>query len=323
VTKLLVRRALQGAVIVWLVTTFTFALVAFAPGDVVDAALAGDRVPQELRDRARRELCLDRPVIVRYGCWLGAVARGDLGYSLSRQRPVVDALLDAIPNTLLLMIVAIALSFLVGVVVGLVQVRWPGGLVDRGVGGVSLLFYSMPSFWLAIILMFVFSFRLGWTPLTGMTDPAMLPSAGFFEQLADRGRHLVLPVATLTLLSAAAVARFQRSALLDVVTQDFVRTARAKGLSEARVLTHHVLRNALLPTITLLGLSLPSLLGGAVLVETVFSWPGMGTLATGAVATRDYPLLLAITLASSVMVVVGSIVADVLCAIADPRVRIS
>ncbi len=322
-TKLLVRRALQGVVIVWLVATFTFFLVALAPGDVADAVLSGDRVPREVRARVRHELCLDQGMALRYGCWIRSVAQGEFGYSVPEQRPVIDALGDAIPNTLILMSLALAASFLLGIAAGLAQARWPRSIVDRAVGGAALFFYSMPEFWLALILMFVFSYRLGWLPLTGMTDPVVYPYLGFWGRLGDRARHLVLPVGTLALLTSAAVARFQRSALLDVMTQDFVRTARAKGLSETAVLTHHVLRNALLPIITLLGLSLPALLGGAVLVERVFSWPGMGMLATTAVSTRDYPLLIAITIVASAMVVVGSVVADLLYALADPRVRIA
>jgi peptide/nickel transport system permease protein len=320
-TRLLARRVLQGAVIVWLVATCTFVLVALAPGDVVDASLADARVPPSVRAHVRHEYCLDRGIVERYGCWLGSIARGELGYSLPQGRPVADALRDAIPNTLLLMSIALAASFALGMAAGVAQARRPGGALDRSIGAAALFFYSMPEFWFALIALFIFCYKLRWLPLTGMTDPVLYPYLGFWGKLGDRVRHLILPAGSLALLSAAAVSRFQRGAMLDVMTQDFVRTARAKGLSERRVLTRHVLRNALLPVITLLGLSLPALLGGAVLIERVFSWPGMGMLATAAVTMRDYPMLIATTIASSVLVVVGSLLADVLYTLVDPRVR--
>ena len=214
-------------------------------------------------------------------------------------------------------------SFLVGVTAGVVQAWRPRSALDRGIGAIAMFFYSMPEFWLALIVMFLFSYQLRWFPLTGTIDPTVYPYLGFWGRIGDRVRHLVLPAGTLILLTSAAVSRFQRSAMLEVLSQDFVRTARAKGLSERQVLIRHVLRNALLPVITLLGLSLPALLGGAVLVERVFSWPGMGMLATDAVINRDYPLLVATTVVASVLVVVGSLLADLLYAVADPRVRVS
>jgi peptide/nickel transport system permease protein len=320
-TRLLARRAAQGVVIVWLVATFTFVLIALAPGDVVDATLSSDRVPESVRAHARQEFCLDRGLAVRYGCWVRSLAKGDFGWSLPQQRPVSELLAEAIPNTLLLMGIAIAGSFLLGISAGIAQAWRPRSALDRGIGAISMFFYAMPDFWLALIVMFLFAYEVRWFPASGVTDPSLYSSLGLWGRLGDRARHLVLPAGTLILLTSAAVSRFQRSAMLDVLTQDFVRTARAKGLSERQVLTRHVLRNALLPMITLLGLSLPALLGGAVLVERVFSWPGMGMLATGAVSARDYPLLIATTVVASVMVVVGSLAADLLYALADPRVR--
>jgi len=320
-TRLLARRAAQGVVIVWLVATFTFVLIALAPGDIVDATVSLDRSSAVTRAHLRAELCLDRGLVVRYGCWIRSLATGNLGWSLARRRPVSALLAEAIPNTLLLMGLAIAGSLLLGLAAGIAQAWRPRSALDRGIGAISMFFYSMPDFWLALILMFLFAYLAHWFPVSGTTDPAVYPSLGFWGRFGDRARHLVLPAGTLILLTSAAVSRFQRSAMLEVLAQDFVRTARAKGLSEWQVLTRHVLRNALLPVITLLGLSLPGLLGGAVLVERVFSWPGMGMLATAAVTDRDYPLVVAATVVASVMVVVGSLLADVLYALVDPRVR--
>jgi len=319
--KLLARRALQGVAIVWLVATFTFLLVALAPGDVVDAKYTSKDIPASVREHQRHVYCLDRGVVVRYGCWMASIARGELGYSLPLGRPVAEALRHALPNTLLLMGLALAGMFAVGLGTALWQARRPGSASDHVIGAVSMFFYAMPDFWFALIALFVFSYKLGWLPVTGMMDPVMDPLFSFSERLGDRLAHLVLPVGTFIIVGSAGIARYQRAALLDVMSQDFIRTARAKGASERRVLLHHVLRNALLPLITLVGLNLPALLGGAVLIETVFAWPGMGKLTTDAVTNRDYPLLLAAVTVVSALVVAGSLLADLLYAAADPRVR--
>ena len=319
--KRIARRALQGVAIVWLVATFTFLLVAFAPGDVVDATYSSPRVPEYVRAQLRAELCLDRGIVPRYGCWLRSLATGQLGYSLPLHTSVAAALADAIPNTLLLMGLALVGMFALGIATGLAQAWRPHSRADRAIGAVSMLLYAMPDFWFGLILLFVFSYRLGWLPTTGTHDPVLYVYSDWWGRLVDRARHLALPLATFVLVSYAGISRFQRSALLDVLSQDYIRTARAKGASERRVLVHHALRNALLPVITLLGLYLPALLGGAVLIETVFSWPGMGLLTTTAVAQRDYPLVVACVTVASALVVVGSVVADLLYAAVDPRVR--
>jgi peptide/nickel transport system permease protein len=188
--------------------------------------------------------------------------------------------------------------------------------------GLALFFYSLPEFWLALMALLVFAYWLPLFPAGGIVDATVHDYLGFWGRLADRVRHLVLPATTLALLTTAAVARYQRAAMLEVIELDFVRTARAKGLPERSVLARHALRNALLPVITLVGLALPALVGGAVFVETVFSWPGMGLLAADAIAARDYPLITATVAVGGVTVAVGSLVADILYAVADPRVRV-
>jgi peptide/nickel transport system permease protein len=319
--KLLARRALQGVVIVWLVATLTFFLIALAPGNAVDVIYAGPTVPQQARDQISKEFCLDRGIVLRYGCWVRSLAKGDLGWSIPFGRSVAGVLADAIPNTLVLMTFAILVTFALGVGTGVAQARRPGGKLDRIAGGIAMFLYALPDFWCALILLTIFSSTPGWLPTTGMTDPSMYEYWGFWHRLGDRALHLILPVGTLAIVSAAGISRYQRAAMLDVMSQDFVRTARAKGLDEGRILRRHVLRNALLPVITLLGFWLPTLLGGAVLIERIFSWPGMGLLATNAIGTRDYPLLIACTMAASALVVAGSLIADLLYAVADPRVR--
>lgn len=320
--RLLLRRAAHGALIIWLVATATFFLLHVAPGDPIAASLNNPLTPASVRAHYRHEYGLDQPLPAQYVRWLGMVAHGDFGFSFPHRRPVRAVLADALPNTLLLMGVALVLAFTAGIALGIVQARHRGRPLDWGLGMGSLFFYSMPDFWLALMLLFLFAFVWRVFPVTGMFDPVMYPYYGAGRRVLDRLWHLVLPACTLALLSAAAIARFQRAAMLDVAGEDFVLTARAKGVPEHRVMLHHILRNALLPVITLFGLALPVLLGGSVFIEKVFSWPGMGLLTVEAISTRDYPLLTAAVVIASALVVAGSILADVLYAVADPRVRI-
>jgi len=322
VLRLLLRRAAHGVLIVWLVATATFFLLHVAPGDPIAASLDSPLTPPAVRAHYRHIYGLDQPLSAQYGRWLVMMARGDFGFSFPHRRPVSAVIASALPNTLLLMGVALVLAFAAGIALGLIQARNRGRPLDWGLGLGSLFFYSMPDFWLALMLLFLFAFVWRIFPVTGMFDPVMYPYYGFWQRLGDRLWHLVLPACTLALLSAAAIARFQRAALLDVAGEDFVLTARAKGVSERRVLMHHVLRNALLPVITIFGLALPVLLGGSVFVEKVFSWPGMGLLTVEAIGTRDYPLLCAAVVITSVLVIAGSFIADALYAVVDPRVRL-
>jgi peptide/nickel transport system permease protein len=318
---LVLRRLAHAVGVVFAAATLTFALLHLAPGDPLSGAMEHPAVTEAVRERWRRAYGLDRPVPEQYGRYLANVARGELGYSFSLHRPVRDALLDALPNTLLLMTVTLVLSFSLGVALGVYQALRRGSAGDRLLGGLSLAFYSVPDFWLALVAVLVFAYWLRILPAGGSVDPVMHVYMGAWEQLVDRLRHLVLPSLTLTLLTAAGIARFQRAALLDVEREDFVRTAHAKGVAPAAVIWRHVLRNAIVPTITLLGLALPALVGGAAVVEKVFSWPGLGLLAVNAIATRDYPLVTGAVIAGSAAVALGSLAADALHALADPRVR--
>jgi peptide/nickel transport system permease protein len=318
--RLLAGRLLQGLAVIWIVATLTFALLHLAPGDPF--SYQNDRrVAPEVLAQWRHAYCLDRPLAIQYACYVRSVARGDLGYSISQQRPVRAVLAEYVPRTLELMACGLIASFLVGITLGVIEARRRGRFADWGTRGITLLFYSMPDFWLALMMALIFGYWLRVLPISGMEDVLASPGGGFWTQLVDRARHLVLPVATLTLMTCAGIARFQRAAMLDAMRLDFVVTARAKGVSERGIAWHHVLRNALLPIITLAGLTLPALLGGAVLVELIFSWPGMGLITALAVSSRDYALVTSSVLVTSVLVVVGTILADVLYAFADPRVR--
>jgi peptide/nickel transport system permease protein len=321
VRRYLTGRLLQAVSVVFLVATLTFLLVHLAPGDPLQAALERPGVTAAIRAQWREQFGLDRPLGEQYVRWLASVARGELGYSFSHRRPVRDVLADALPRTLLLVGLALAFSFALGIGVGVLQAERIGGARDRWLGRALLLLYSVPDFWLALLALLLFAYRVPLLPAGGIVDPVLHDYLPFGGRVLDRLAHLVLPVLTLTLLSSAVIARHQRSALLTVLPSDWMRTALAKGLSWRHAVRRHALRNALLATITLVGLSLPGLAAGSVFVEKVFSWPGMGMVTVSAIAARDYPLITAGVLVISVVVVVGALAADLAVAAADPRVR--
>lgn len=317
---LLLRRAAQAATVVALVATLTFFLIHLAPGDPLQGLRETYGVPPEVLRALEARYGFDRPVTEQYASYVGGLLRGDLGWSIQHGMPVADAIRSRLPGTLLLMGTAIVASFAVGVALGVMQAVRRGSRFDRVTRALSLVFHSIPSFWLAIVLLMVFAFWLDAFP-TGRTADPLAYLQPFWWQVGDRLAHLALPVVTLVLLTTAGIARHQRAAMLDVLPEDFVRTATAKGVPARQVIARHALRNALLPTITLLGLALPALIGGTVLVEQVFSWHGMGTLLVGAIQSRDYLLLTGCVLVGSGLVVAGSLLADALSAVADPRLR--
>jgi peptide/nickel transport system permease protein len=318
---LVARRLLQAVVIVALAATATFLLVKLAPGDPFTDMVDNPRIPAEIRERWRIKWGLDRPAHEQYVLYLRNLTRGELGWSFSKHRPVSHAIADALPNTLLLMSVGLIGAFLLGITAGVVRAGRRGSATDRALGAGTLVFYSMPEFWLATMAMLVFAYWVPIFPTSGVKSADLYDYLSPVGKVMDRLWHLVLPATTLMLVIAAIIARYQRAAVLDVATQDFVRTARAKGLPEREVLWRHILRNALFPVITLAGLSLPLLVGGTVFIEQVFAWPGIGGLAVGAIAARDHALVMAIVVMASVLVALGSLLADLLYVVADPRVR--
>lgn len=315
-------RLLQALGVVVFVTTLTFVVVHLAPGDPVATMLAGPKVSEAVRNEWRAAYGLDKPIAEQYVLWVSNVLHGRLGYSIALRRPVSEVLAMALPRTLLLCGLALLLSFAIGIGVGLLQAEKPRGARDRWLGRVLLVLYSVPDFWLALLALLLFAYRLKWFPVGGITTDVTYDFLSPGGQLLDRLKHLVLPVVTLALLSSAGIARFQRAALLAVLPSDWMRTAIAKGLSWRAAVRHHAFRNALLPTITLFGLSLPVFASGAIFIEKVFRWPGMGMLTVNAIGARDYQLVTAGVLVMSVIVVVGALLADIAVAYADPRVRL-
>ncbi len=316
-----------GLGLVLAVASLTFVLLSLAPGDPARFWVGPGAGETELA-AARHALGLDRSLAARYGAWLGEFVRGRWGVSLSQQRPVATIVADALPHTLLLTGLSLLATYLGGIILGLVQAVKQRTAVDTGITAVSLFVLGMPSYWLAIMLVLIFAYgaaRFGWPPWLQL--PAMGVASANAEflspagRLSDRMRHLVLPLVTLSAIGAAGTARYVRAAILDIRGREFVRTARAKGLRPSVVLLRHVLRNALIPIITLLGLSLPMLFSGAVFVEVIFGWPGMGRVIVDAVGSRDYPVVMATTAIFGALVVAGNSLADVLYAVADPRLK--
>lgn len=321
----LARRLAAGLGVVFVVVTLTFLLINLAPGDPARLWLAPGAGAEELAT-ARHALGLDRPLPVRYVAWLAHFARGQWGASLQQQRPVSQIAAAALPYSVLLTGASLIVTYLAGITIGLFQAARHRSALDTGLTVATLTVYGMPAYWLAIMLVLVFSYgatRWAW--------PIQLPAMGVagldaeylspWGRIVDGLRHLALPLCTLSAIGAAGTARYVRGAVLDVRSLDFVRTARAKGLSRWRVETVHVMRNALLPVITLLGLSLPALFSGMVFVEVIFAWPGMGRVIVNAVLARDYPVVMATTAIFAILVVVGNLLADLLYAVADPRLR--
>ena len=317
----LLRRLALGLATMLVVATATFALLHAAPGEPFAELMEDPRFTPEQRALRRKAAGLDDPLPVQYIRYIGDVVRGDLGTSLAKRRPVRALLAERLPRTLLLMGTALLLGFAVGIAIGAWQAARAGSAGDRWVGHATVALGAVPDFWIALALLLTFGLKLRWFPVGGMTEPVTHDYMSLAGRIGDVAWHLVLPATALTLLILAFVARHQRAALLDTLPEDFVRTARAKGVSPANVVRHHALRAALLPTITLFGLSLPALVGGAVLIESTFSWPGMGHLAIESIAARDYPVVLGVTLVASAVVVIGGILADLLMLRADPRTR--
>jgi peptide/nickel transport system permease protein len=319
----LTRRLLIGLLTLALVSFVVYGLIRAMPGDPISregeggAALA---ITAEDILRMRREFGLDRHWTLAYLEWAGKVLRADLGSSLVYHRPVAGVIAGYIGPTLLLSGVSLLLAYLISIPLGLYAARRSGKLDERALSAGLYALYSFPSYVLAIFLMLTLSVKLGLFPISGMRG-AGHDSLSVTGKLLDVAHHMALPVACYTLGTLAYLTRFIRANVLEVYRQDFIRTARAKGLGEGAVLWRHAFRNALMPLVTLIGLSFPALLGGSVIIERIFAWPGMGRLFFEAIGGRDYPLIMGLTLLFSVLILAGNLLADVLYALVDPRVR--
>lgn len=313
-TSFLLRRVIHALTVVFVVCTVTFMLVHLAPGG--PAVLADPKLTQEEQAAIEERLGLDRPIPEQYGIWMARVARGDLGESFLYEVPNRRAIAERLPNTMLLAGAALLLSVLLAVPLGLVSALHRGGAIDRLVSGVAFLAMAVPTFWLAILAIFTFAIAIPIFPAGGAT------TAGAAGGFADRMQHLVMPAVVLAAVTTAELLRYMRSSARTALAQPFIRVARAKGLRDRLVAWRHVLRNALVPMVTALGIQLPRLVGGAAITETVFAWPGLGRLGVQAALGRDYPLVMAITLFVSAAVVVVNLLVDALYVWIDPRIRL-
>jgi peptide/nickel transport system permease protein len=305
----------QGAIVLVLVSAITFLLVNLAPGGP-SSLMRMDATPEQ-REALTRRLGLDQPLPLRYVQWLGGALHGDFGTSLSSNEPVATRIAQRLPNTLVLAIVSLGLSIVLGIPLGVMAALRRNTLVDVLVALASVFGLSIPAFWLGIMLILTLSVNLNWLPSSGIT------TSGGDGDVLDRLAHLIMPALVLSTTVLPYVVRFTRSALLEVLNQDYVRTATAKGLARVRVVYGHALRNALVPVVSIVGTLVPRLVGGAVVTEAVFGWPGMGRLAVEAANGRDYPLIVAITVVVAGVVVLTSLIVDLAYIWLDPRIRLA
>ncbi len=312
---------LRGVAVVAGVVTLTFVLLRLAPGDPAERLLGPAATPAQVAAQ-RDALGLDDPLAVQYAAWIARISRGDWGTSIATGRPVAEMMGAAWPATVRLVGVSLLLSYLIGIVVGAIQASRGGSALDTTLSITTVTLFAMPGYWLGLVLVMVFAYGLRILPAfgaAGLDADFLSPGA----RIADALRHLALPVATLTLIGIGGTARFVRASMLELRGAPFITVAEAKGIGSRRILFQHVLRNALIPVVTLLGLSLPALFSGAVFVEAIFAWPGVGRVLVEGVQARDYPVVMAATSISALLVVAGNVLAEIAAARVDPRLRSS
>lgn len=316
--RYLLGRVLISIPVLLGITLVTYFIINLAPGDPVSALINPDQAAvlgPDFIEQQRERLGLNEPIPIRYGLWLKEVAQGNLGFSLADHQPIVDKITERLWPTLKLMLTALIIALVVAIPVGVLSAVKQYSIIDYLATIFGFAAISIPSFFLSLAAIYVFALKLGWLPTAGMS------TIGQPSTFLDSLRHLILPAVVLGLAEAAPLIRYTRSSMLEVIQQDYVTVARAKGLRERAVIYGHALRNALIPLITVIALSLPRLLGGTVIVEAIFAWPGMGTLAITAVRGRDYPVIMAINLITAVMILLSNLLADVIYAVVDPRIK--
>lgn len=320
--RYLVKRLLLLIPLMLGITLITFAVIHLAPGEPVEMQMAmNPKVGKEARERLRKFYGLDKPLHTQYVTWVGKLVTLDLGRSFSSDsRPVIDKIAERLPVTISLNLIALLLEFGLAIPIGILAATHRNTLMDRGITVFVFVGFAVPTFWLALLLMYLFGVRLNWLPISGLHSLGS-DSYGTLRYIGDLARHLVMPVAVASFGSLAGLSRYMRSSMLNVIGQDYITTARAKGLSERVVIYRHALRNALLPLITLAGFSIPGLIGGSVIFETIFAIPGMGQLFYQGVMSRDYPVVMGILVIGAFLTLIGNLIADLGYALADPRIR--
>jgi len=315
--RFIVRRLMAMIPLLLAISVFSFVLIRIAPGDPIvtyEDPRGSHQLSAEELQRLYDKLGLNDPLYVQYWRWLQNVLHGNLGYSLTTKRPVAEIVAQRVPNTLRLTVVALLATLLLAIPLGIISGRFQNSFFDQAVSIITFVGFSLPNFWLALMLIYIFGVNLKWLPIMGM---APATGGGLWATI----KYMILPVTTFVLVDVGGWMRYQRAGVIEAMHEDYTRTARAKGLRESTVFFRHVWRNALLPIVTFLGLSLSSLIGGSFLIEFVFSWPGMGRLGVEAALARDYTVVMAVTMISAVLVMVGNLIADITYALVDPRIR--
>ncbi len=320
-TAYLLRRLLHLIPTLLGISLISFFLMQLAPGGPIDQmADLNPRVTPEVKARIRKDLGLDQPILVQYARWLKKITLFDFGVSLKDNRKVIDKIGERLPATLLLNTLSIGLAILLAIPIGFFAAIKQHSWFDRLTTVFVFLGFSVPTYAVALLAMILFGLKLGWLPISGLSSMSWAPMP-WWAKIGDLAKHLLLPTLVLGLTSLAGLSRYMRSSMLETIHQDFIRAAQAKGLTFWRIYGIHALRNALIPLVTLFGLMLPDLIGGGVIIETIFAYPGMGRLGYEAIMTRDYNLVMAITVISGVLTVLGNFAADFLYAYIDPRIR--
>lgn len=321
IARYVALRLLQAIPLLLGIIVINFALIHSAPGDPVTIMVGPGTVSKEFIEQVRHDLGLDRPLLLQFLIYLGNVVQGDLGNSYVYRQPVIDVVLSRLPATLLLMGTAYVLAAIVGIALGVISAVRPRSWIDNLASLLSVIGYSVPAFWTSFLAILVFALSLRWFPAGGMVD--VRSTATGFGRALDILNHMVLPVTVLTFFYSALIARLTRASMLEILQSDYIVMARAKGLSNLRVIFRHALPNALLPVITVIGLQFGDLLAGAVLTETVFAWPGLGRLIIDAAGQRDFPLLMGVFIMSASLAISANIITDLLYMVVDPRIRLS
>ncbi len=317
----LIKRLIYAIPIVIGITVITFAVMYFTPGKPTDAMTDfNTKITAESKERLYKLYGLDKPLHEQYWNWLKRVAVLDFGNSFKDGRPASQKIIERLPATILLNVLSIILMIIIAVPIGIYSAVKKYSIFDRVLTVIVFICFSVPAFWAALMLMIVFGLWLGWLPISGLVS-FNFADLSFFGKIWDLGKHLILPVFVSTLGSFAALSRYLRSGMLDVLKQDYIKTAYAKGLTKKQVIFDHALKNALLPLITIVGLSIPGLIGGSFIIETIFSYPGMGRLGYEAIMARDYPVIMGIGVISAFLTLLGNIIADIMYSAADPRIR--
>jgi len=316
--RFIIHRIFLSLLIIWGVLTLSFLIIHLAPGDPA-AIYVDPEIPPQVVENIREQMGLNKSVSEQYIMWMRECFKGNLGISFSYKKPVNNLLLETLPNTLYLTLLVFIAQLFLGTMIGVITAVKKGSIFDLSVNSSLIFLYSFPGFWLALMFILLFSYTLGWLPSSQMTTWGI--SGNFSVLLMDRIKHLILPASVLIIHYTAYTARFVRGSFSEVLDQDYIRSAFAYGLKPSQVYFKYALKNSLLPIVTLLGIYLPFLLGGAVVIEYIFSWPGMGRLTVEAIFAHDYPLILGSTIIAALTVVIGNFLSDLLYALVDPRIK--